>query len=41
MIKGTAVNIECTLLNEFTLGEHTTFVNEVIEAGGKAFPIRA
>jgi flavin reductase (DIM6/NTAB) family NADH-FMN oxidoreductase RutF len=32
MIKGAAVNIECILSKEITLGDHTTFVGEVIEA---------
>jgi flavin reductase (DIM6/NTAB) family NADH-FMN oxidoreductase RutF len=32
MIKGAAVNIECKLLKEILLGDHTTFVGEVIEA---------
>jgi flavin reductase (DIM6/NTAB) family NADH-FMN oxidoreductase RutF len=32
MIKGAAVNIECILSKEISLGDHTTFVGEVIEA---------
>jgi flavin reductase (DIM6/NTAB) family NADH-FMN oxidoreductase RutF len=32
MIKGAAVNIECTLSKEVQLGDHTTFVGEVVEA---------
>ena len=32
MIKGASVNIECKLLKEITLGDHTTFVGEVIQA---------
>ena len=32
MIKGAAVNIECRLYKEITLGDHITFVGEVIEA---------
>jgi len=36
MIKGAAVNIECTLSKEITLGDHTTFVGEVIEASNNA-----
>jgi flavin reductase (DIM6/NTAB) family NADH-FMN oxidoreductase RutF len=32
MIKGAAVNIECILSKEIPLGDHTTFVGEVVEA---------
>lgn len=32
MIKGTAVNIECVLSKEIILGDHITFVGEVVEA---------
>lgn len=32
MIKGAAVNIECRLYKEITLGDHITFIGEVIEA---------
>jgi flavin reductase (DIM6/NTAB) family NADH-FMN oxidoreductase RutF len=32
MIEGASVNIECTLIKEITLGDHTTFVGEVVEA---------
>ena len=32
MIKGAAANIECKLSKEIALGDHTTFVGEVIEA---------
>jgi len=32
MIEGTSVNIECKLLKVITLGDHTTFVGEVVEA---------
>jgi flavin reductase (DIM6/NTAB) family NADH-FMN oxidoreductase RutF len=32
MVKGAAVNIECILSKEIPLGDHTTFVDEVIEA---------
>lgn len=32
MIKGAAANIECALYKEVQLGDHTTFVGEVIEA---------
>ncbi len=32
MIKGAAVNIECILSNAIPLGDHTTFVGEVMEA---------
>ena len=32
MIKGAVVNIECILSKEITLGDHTTFVGEVVEA---------
>ncbi|HMG38045.1 MAG TPA: flavin reductase family protein [Nitrososphaeraceae archaeon] len=32
MIKGASVNIECKLIKEIALGDHTTFVGEVIEA---------
>jgi flavin reductase (DIM6/NTAB) family NADH-FMN oxidoreductase RutF len=36
MINGAAVNIECRLLKEIVLGDHTTFVGEVIEASNNA-----
>jgi flavin reductase (DIM6/NTAB) family NADH-FMN oxidoreductase RutF len=36
MIKGAAVNIECILSKEITLGDHTIFVGEVIEASNNA-----
>ena len=36
MIKGAAVNIECILSKDITLGDHTTFVGEVIEASNNA-----
>jgi flavin reductase (DIM6/NTAB) family NADH-FMN oxidoreductase RutF len=36
MIKGAAVNIECILSKEITLGDHTAFVGEVIEASNNA-----
>lgn len=36
MIKGAAVNIECTLSKEIMLGDHTAFVGEVIEASNNA-----
>ena len=32
MIKGASVNIECKLIKEIVLGDHTTFVGEVVEA---------
>jgi flavin reductase (DIM6/NTAB) family NADH-FMN oxidoreductase RutF len=32
MIKGASVNIECKLLKEIPLGDHTTFIGEVIQA---------
>jgi flavin reductase (DIM6/NTAB) family NADH-FMN oxidoreductase RutF len=32
MVKGAAVNIECRLYKEITLGDHITFVGEVVEA---------
>ena len=32
MIKGASVNIECKLIKELTLGDHTTFIGEVVEA---------
>jgi flavin reductase (DIM6/NTAB) family NADH-FMN oxidoreductase RutF len=32
MIKGAVVNIECVLSQEIIIGDHTTFVGEVIEA---------
>ena len=32
MIKGASVNIECKLIKEIALGDHTTFVGEIIEA---------
>lgn len=36
MIKGAAVNIECKLSKEITLGDHTAFVGEVLEASNNA-----
>jgi flavin reductase (DIM6/NTAB) family NADH-FMN oxidoreductase RutF len=36
MIKGAAVNIECILSKEITLGDHTAFVGGVIEASNNA-----
>ncbi|HZA69990.1 MAG TPA: flavin reductase family protein [Nitrososphaeraceae archaeon] len=36
MIKGAAVNIESILSKEITLGDHTAFVGEVIEASNNA-----
>jgi flavin reductase (DIM6/NTAB) family NADH-FMN oxidoreductase RutF len=36
MIKGAAANIECILSREITLGDHTTFVGEVVEASNNA-----
>ena len=36
MVKGAAVNIECVLSKEIVLGDHTTFVGEVIEASNNA-----
>jgi flavin reductase (DIM6/NTAB) family NADH-FMN oxidoreductase RutF len=36
MIKGAAVNFECTLSKEVQLGDHTTFVGEVVEASSNA-----
>ena len=32
MIKGAVLNVECRLYKEITLGDHITFVGEVIEA---------
>jgi flavin reductase (DIM6/NTAB) family NADH-FMN oxidoreductase RutF len=32
MLKGAALNIECRLYREITLGDHITFVGEVVEA---------
>jgi flavin reductase (DIM6/NTAB) family NADH-FMN oxidoreductase RutF len=32
MVKGAALNIECRLYKEITLGDHITFVGEVVEA---------
>ena len=32
MIKGAVLNIECKLYKEITLGDHITFVGEVVEA---------
>ena len=32
MVKGAAMNAECKLINEFSLGDHTMFVGEVVEA---------
>lgn len=36
MVKGAAVDIEC-LSKEISLGDHTTFVGEVIEASNNAY----
>ena len=36
MIKGAAVNIECTLSKEVQPGDHTTFVGEVVAASSNA-----
>ena len=36
MIKGAVVNIECILSKEITLGDHTAYVGEVIEASSNA-----
>lgn len=36
MIKGAAGSFECILSKEVTLGDHTTFVGEVIEASSNA-----
>jgi len=32
MVKGAAMNAECKLVNEYSLGDHTMFVGEVVEA---------
>ncbi len=32
MIKGAAINVECKLVNQFSLGDHTMFVGEVVDA---------
>jgi len=32
MIKDSAMNAECKLVNEFSLGDHTMFVGEVVDA---------
>src|SRR3989338_4744090 len=32
LVEGAAVNAECKLVKEITLGDHTTFVGEVVEA---------
>ena len=32
MVKGAAMNAECKLANEYSLGDHTMFVGEVLEA---------
>jgi len=32
MVKGAALNAECKLVNEYSLGDHTMFVGEVVEA---------
>ncbi|MGH9876448.1 MAG: flavin reductase family protein [Nitrososphaerales archaeon] len=32
MVQGAAVSAECTLVNEYSLGDHTMFVGEVVEA---------
>lgn len=39
MVKGAALNAECTLVNKFDLGDHTMFVGEVIEASGNSEPL--
>jgi flavin reductase (DIM6/NTAB) family NADH-FMN oxidoreductase RutF len=36
MINGAALNIECILSKELPLGDHTTFVGEVIEASNNS-----
>ncbi len=36
MVKDAAVNIECVLSKEIVLGDHTTFVGDVIEASNNA-----
>ena len=39
MVEGASVQLECKLVNKIKLGDHTTFVGEVIEAyplSGKA-----
>ena len=36
MIKGAAANIECILSQEIILGDHTTYVGEVVEASNNA-----
>ncbi len=32
MVKGAAMNAECKLVNEYSLGDHTMFVGEVVDA---------
>ena len=32
MVKEASVNIECKLVREISLGDHTTFIGEVLEA---------
>ena len=32
MVKGAALNIECRLYKEITLGDHITYVGEVVDA---------
>lgn len=36
IIKGAAINIKCIPSKEITLGDHTTFVGEIIEASNNA-----
>ena len=36
MVKGVAMNAECKLVNEYSLGDHTMFVGEVVEASNTA-----
>jgi flavin reductase (DIM6/NTAB) family NADH-FMN oxidoreductase RutF len=40
MVKGAALNIECRADEEFTLGDHITFVGEVVDASNNPDKIR-
>ncbi len=36
MVNGAAMNAECRLVNEYSLGDHTMFVGEVVEASNNS-----
>lgn len=38
MVKGAALHLECKLMNEIPIGDHTLFVGEVIRAEKTSFP---